>query len=49
MTHGCRTLLAFALAVIVATEARAQSETLLSDVTIVDVIEGNARPVPPSA
>jgi hypothetical protein len=44
MTHGCKTPLALALAIIVVTEALAQSETLLSDVTIVDVIEGTLDP-----
>ena len=40
MSHSFKILLSLALAFIVATEARAQSETLLTDVTIVDVIEG---------
>ncbi|MGC9371528.1 MAG: hypothetical protein ACP5DX_18510, partial [Paracoccaceae bacterium] len=44
MTYGFKALSALALAVIVATEARAQSETLLSDVTIVDVVEGTLAP-----
>ena len=40
MIHSFKILLSLALAIIVATEVRAQSETLLSDVIIVDVIEG---------
>ena len=40
MIHSFKILLSLALAIIVATKVRAQSETLLSDVIIVDVIEG---------
>ncbi|WP_343081385.1 amidohydrolase family protein [Ostreiculturibacter nitratireducens] len=44
MKYGFKLLLALALAVIVAAQAQAQSETLLRDVTIVDVIEGTLTP-----
>lgn len=40
MTYAFRILLAFALSFVVATNVRAQSETLLTDVTIVDVVDG---------
>ena len=40
MTYAFRILLAFALTFVVATNVRAQSETLLTDVTIVDVVDG---------
>lgn len=44
MIHGSKILLVLALAIFVATEARAQLDTLLTDVTIVDVIEGTLTP-----
>lgn len=40
MTYAFRIFLAFALSFVVATNVRAQSETLLTDVTIVDVVDG---------
>jgi hypothetical protein len=44
MTLAIKLLSAFVLIIVVATNARAQSETLLTDVTIVDVNDGTLAP-----